>query len=56
MAAFEVADLDDAVALARDRGSTLPDGAPGVLPGTRTSMASGDQFAGLGLQLLEYRA
>lgn len=54
MAAFEVPDLDASVALARERGFTMPEGAPGVLPGTRTSMASGDQLAGLGLQLLEY--
>ena len=54
MAAFEVPDLAAAVAAAVERGFSLPDPAPGVLPGTRTSTISGDQLGGLSLQLLEY--
>ncbi|MFN0094594.1 MAG: VOC family protein [Dehalococcoidia bacterium] len=54
MAAFEVPDLAAAVALARERGFTLPDPAGGVLPGTRVSTISPDQMGGLSLQLLEY--
>jgi hypothetical protein len=54
MAAYEVPDLAQAVALARDRGFTLPDPAEGVLPGTRTTTISPDQLSGLALQLLEY--
>lgn len=54
MAAFEVADLDGAVALARERGFTLPDAAPGVLPRSRVSTISGDQLAGMALQLIAF--
>ncbi len=54
MAAFEVEDLEAAVASARARGFTLGDPAPGVLPGTRTATIPGDQLSGLGLQILEY--
>jgi catechol 2,3-dioxygenase-like lactoylglutathione lyase family enzyme len=54
MAAFEVADLDGAIALARDRGFTLPDAAPGVLPNSRVSTISGDQLSGIALQLIAF--
>lgn len=54
MAAFEVPGLEAAVAHARAAGFTLPDGASGVLPGTRVSSIPGDQLGGLTLQLLEY--
>ena len=54
MAAFEVPSLDGAVAHARERGFAIGDPSAGVLPGTRTATISGDQLAGLSLQLLEY--
>jgi catechol 2,3-dioxygenase-like lactoylglutathione lyase family enzyme len=54
MVAFEVDDLDVAVATARERGFELPDGATGILPGTRTATISPDQLSGVALQLLEY--
>jgi catechol 2,3-dioxygenase-like lactoylglutathione lyase family enzyme len=54
MAAFEVPDLDAAVALARERGFTPSDPATGVLPGTRTATIPGSELAGLALQLLQY--
>ncbi len=54
MTAFEVSDLDRAVALARERGFTLPDVAAGVLPGSRVSTISGDQLSGLSLQLIAF--
>lgn len=54
MCAFEVADLDAAVAFARQRGFTLADPADGILPGTRVTTIPGGQLSGLGLQLLEY--
>ena len=52
--AFEVEDLDGALAHVRGQGFHAPDGANGVLPGTRVSTISGDQLSGLALQLLEY--
>lgn len=54
MCAFEVESLDDAVALARSRGFSPPDPAPGVLPGTRTATIPADQLSGLALQLVQY--
>ncbi|MFN0146287.1 MAG: hypothetical protein ACKVT1_07240, partial [Dehalococcoidia bacterium] len=54
MAAFEVANLDAAVEIARARGFTAADGAPGVLPRSRTSTISPDQLSGLALQLIEF--
>ena len=52
--AFEVADLDSVVALARERGFSLPDATSGVLPDSRVSTISPDQLAGLALQLIEF--
>ncbi len=54
MAAFEVPNLDTAVALARERGFTVPDGAVGVLPGTRVATIPPAELSGMALQLLEY--
>ena len=54
MAAFEVAGLDGAVEIARGRGFTVADAAPGVLPRSRTSTISPDQLSGLALQLIEF--
>jgi catechol 2,3-dioxygenase-like lactoylglutathione lyase family enzyme len=54
MAAFEVANLDVAVSEARARGFTVPDGAVGILPGTRVATIPAAEMGGIGLQLLEY--
>lgn len=55
MAAWQVSGrLDDAVSLARERGFTVSDPEPGVIPGTRRASIPGDELAGLGMQLLEY--
>jgi len=54
MCAFEVDDLDAAVALARERGFTAPDPNKGILPGTRVATIAAGELGGLGLQLLEY--
>jgi catechol 2,3-dioxygenase-like lactoylglutathione lyase family enzyme len=55
MCAFEVKGrLDDAVALARERGFTPSEPRAGVLPGTRVATIPGGELSGLGLQLLEY--
>lgn len=54
MCAFEVPDIDGAVALARERGFTCPDANPGVLPGTRVTTIPGSELAGMSLQLLQY--
>jgi catechol 2,3-dioxygenase-like lactoylglutathione lyase family enzyme len=54
MCAFEVPDVDAAVALARERGFTPSDPATGVLPGTRVATIPGAQLSGMGMQLLEY--
>jgi catechol 2,3-dioxygenase-like lactoylglutathione lyase family enzyme len=54
MAAYEVADLDSAVELARNRTFDVPDGAAGVLPNSRVSTISGNQLGGLALQLIEF--
>jgi catechol 2,3-dioxygenase-like lactoylglutathione lyase family enzyme len=54
MASWEVADLDEAVRLARAAGFPAPDPAPGPLPGTRISTIPGTELAGVNMQLLEY--
>ena len=55
MAAWEVAGpLDDAVALARERGFTCSDPEPGVIPGTRRASIPANELGGIGMQLLEY--
>jgi catechol 2,3-dioxygenase-like lactoylglutathione lyase family enzyme len=54
MVAWEVDDLAAAVTLARDRGFTPGDPAPGILPGTRTATIPAPELAGVGMQLLEY--
>jgi len=55
MAAWEVSGrLDDAVALALERGFTVSDPEPGVIPGTRRASIPASDLGGLGMQLLEY--
>ena len=55
MCAFEVSGaLDDAVALARERGFEPADVRPGVLPGTRVTSFPPAELSGLTLQLMEY--
>jgi hypothetical protein len=54
MASWEVAGLDDAVALARGAGFAATDPAAGVLPGTRTATIQGADLAGVNVQPLEY--
>jgi len=53
MAAFEVADIQAAVAHARACGFTVADPGPGPLPGTHTSTIPAAEL-GFGLQLLQY--
>lgn len=52
--AFEVDDLDAVVETIRARGFSLPDGASGVLPNSRTATVSADQLGGLALQLIQF--
>ncbi len=55
MVAWEVEGrLDEAVALARERGFTPSEPANGVLPGTRVCTIPGTELAGVAMQLLEY--
>jgi catechol 2,3-dioxygenase-like lactoylglutathione lyase family enzyme len=54
MASWEVANLDEAVRLARAAGFTVADPAPGPLPGTRIATIQGDELAGVNMQLLQY--
>jgi catechol 2,3-dioxygenase-like lactoylglutathione lyase family enzyme len=55
MAAWEVSgSLDDAVALARQRGFTVSDAEAGVIPGTRRASIPAGELGGIGMQLLEY--
>lgn len=54
MTAFEVPDLEEAVATARAAGFTISDPATGALPGTRVARIAADELSGLGLQLLQY--
>ena len=55
MAAWEVSGpLDEAVALARERGFSPSDPEAGVIPGTRRSTIPPAELGGIGMQLLEY--
>jgi catechol 2,3-dioxygenase-like lactoylglutathione lyase family enzyme len=54
MASWEVDDLDAAVAHARAAGFTVPDPAPGLLPGTRVATIPGADLGGVNMQLLQY--
>ncbi|MEX2080550.1 MAG: VOC family protein [Dehalococcoidia bacterium] len=54
MCAWEVEDLDAAVALARERWFSPSEPVVGVLPGTRVATIPAAELAGLGMQLLEY--
>lgn len=54
MASWEVEDLEAAVVRARAAGFTVPDPAPGVLPGTRVTTIQGSGLGGVNMQLLEY--
>lgn len=55
VAAWEVdGALDDAVALARERGFTASDPEPGVIPGTRRATIAANELGGAAMQLLEY--
>lgn len=55
MAAWEVSGpLDDAVALARERGFSCSDAEAGVIPGTRRASIPAAELGGVGMQLLEY--
>lgn len=54
MAAFEVPDLDAAVAQARAAGFSVPDPTAGALPGTRTATIPAAALSGMAMQLLEY--
>jgi hypothetical protein len=55
MGAWEVeGKLDDAVALARERGFTVSDAEVGVIPGTRRATIAGAELGGVGMQLIEY--
>lgn len=55
MAAWEVAGpLDEAVALARERGFTCSAPENGVIPGTRRASIPAGELGGVGMQLLEY--
>lgn len=54
MCAFEVPDLEAAVALAAEKGFTPSAPNKGILPGTRVASIPGTQLFGMGLQLLEY--
>jgi catechol 2,3-dioxygenase-like lactoylglutathione lyase family enzyme len=54
MAAFEVDDLEAAVAAARAVGFTPSEPGTGALPGTRTATIPAGELAGLSMQLLQY--
>lgn len=55
MAAWEVdGPLEEAVALARERGFTCSDPETGVIPGTRRASIPAGELGGVGMQLLEY--
>jgi methylmalonyl-CoA/ethylmalonyl-CoA epimerase len=53
-AAFEVPDIDAAVAHARAAGFSAPDPRPGPLPGTRVSTVPANELGGIALQMLQY--
>jgi catechol 2,3-dioxygenase-like lactoylglutathione lyase family enzyme len=54
MVAFEVEDLEAAVAAARRAGFTPSEPGPGPLPGTRVATIPAAELAGLSMQLLQY--
>ena len=54
MCAFEVADLNQAVATARSLGFGPNEPANGILPGTRVATIPAGEMSGVGMQLLEY--
>lgn len=54
MASWQVDDLAQTAALARNAGFTPSDPAPGPLPGTRISTIPGTELSGVNMQLLEY--
>jgi catechol 2,3-dioxygenase-like lactoylglutathione lyase family enzyme len=54
MVAFEVADLEAAVATAQAAGFTPTEPGTGALPGTRTATIPAPELAGLSMQLLQY--
>jgi catechol 2,3-dioxygenase-like lactoylglutathione lyase family enzyme len=54
MIACEVEDVAACVGLARERGFTIPDAAPGFLPGTLTATIAATEVSGLAIQLLQY--
>jgi catechol 2,3-dioxygenase-like lactoylglutathione lyase family enzyme len=54
MAAFEVDDLDGAVAAAQQAGFTPSEPGPGPLPNTRTATIPATELSGMSMQLLQY--
>jgi catechol 2,3-dioxygenase-like lactoylglutathione lyase family enzyme len=54
MASWEVDDIEAAVRQARGAGFTVPDAAPGPLPGTRITTIPGSELAGVNMQILQY--
>ena len=54
MTAFEVPDLNAAVAIVRSAGFGASDPVVGSLPGTRVARIPAEELSGLALQLLEY--
>ncbi len=54
MVAWEVPDLDETVALARERGFAPSEPGPSVLPGVRAATIPAGELAGLAMQLVEY--
>ncbi len=54
MCAYEVGDVDSAIAFATECGFTASAPGPGPLPGTRVATIPGAQLSGLSLQLLQY--
>jgi catechol 2,3-dioxygenase-like lactoylglutathione lyase family enzyme len=54
MTAFEVPNLNDAVATAREHGFAISDPVVGALPGTRVSRIAAEDLSGVALQPLEY--
>ena len=54
MAAYEVPDLEAAVAHVQSRGFTVTEPRRGVLPGTTVASVAPNELAGVRLQLLQY--
>jgi catechol 2,3-dioxygenase-like lactoylglutathione lyase family enzyme len=54
MCAWEVPDIAEAVALARQRGFHPSEPAAGIMPRTRTTTIPGPELAGIDMQLLQY--